>query len=501
MKRVWVVLAGVLLLARAALAEGAEWEKISRDYDRALCVLALQDAIYCGTQRYLIRSADAGKSWRLTGVRGPVYDLAASGDSVYAVTGRGVFVSKDGRHWRRLTAMAGSRLAAVDNVLFLAASGGVFSSADRGSTWGLVSSELGTHILSMTLSDQATLCVVSTRGVFRRDRDGSWTKTLGLTAQEEEETEIESDDEPDEGDIGSDMPQSSLVWSRDDDHGRFTMVLGSEMLSSVDDGRTWEPVAAGVSMQGPVSVAVTGARLFLAGTRGVFEYRDGTWREHGAGLGEGTVHEIAADNGQSGSGGRFLYAASDSGLYRADLNPDVDTGAADIASENEDEPEIGEVVREAIRYADVHPDKINTWRRLAARKAWLPELRVGIDRDTSDLWHWEGGSTTREGDDVLVRGKDSVNWDVSLAWDLGELVWSTDQTSIDVRSRLMVELRDDILDQVTRLYFERLRVKHELETLPLEQADKRFDKELKIRELTASLDALTGGFFSRHAGR
>jgi hypothetical protein len=279
------------------------------------------------------------------------------------------------------------------------------------------------------------------------------------------------------------------------------MVLGSEMLSSVDDGRTWEPVAAGVSMQGPVSVAVTGARLFLAGTRGVFEYRDGTWREHGAGLGEGTVHEIAADNGQSGSGGRFLYAASDSGLYRADLNPDVDTGAADIASENEDEPEIGEVVREAIRYADVHPDKINTWRRLAARKAWLPELRVGIDRDTSDLWHWEGGSTTREGDDVLVRGKDSVNWDVSLAWDLGELVWSTDQTSIDVRSRLMVELRDDILDQVTRLYFERLRVKHELETLPLEQADKRFDKELKIRELTASLDALTGGFFSRHAGR
>jgi hypothetical protein len=53
------------------------------------------------------------------------------------------------------------------------------------------------------------------------------------------------------------------------------------------------------------------------------------------------------------------------------------------------------------------------------------------------------------------------------------------------------------LDEVTKLYFERLRVKMELDNLSIEDRKKRFEKELKIQELTASLDALTGGYFSQ----
>jgi hypothetical protein len=84
-----------------------------------------------------------------------------------------------------------------------------------------------------------------------------------------------------------------------------------------------------------------------------------------------------------------------------------------------------------------------------------------------------------------------------LTWELGDLIFSDDQTNIDVRSRLMVELRDDILDEVTKLYFERIRIKMELDNLSIEDRKKRFDKELKIQELIASLDALTGGYFSK----
>jgi hypothetical protein len=61
----------------------------------------------------------------------------------------------------------------------------------------------------------------------------------------------------------------------------------------------------------------------------------------------------------------------------------------------------------------------------------------------------------------------------------------------------MVQLRDDILDEVTKLYFERIRVKMELDNLSLEERKKRFEKELRLHELTASLDALTGGYFSQ----
>ena len=60
----------------------------------------------------------------------------------------------------------------------------------------------------------------------------------------------------------------------------------------------------------------------------------------------------------------------------------------------------------------------------------------------------------------------------------------------------MVELRDDILDQVNKLYFERLRVKSELDNLALEDRSKVFDKQLKLQELTASLDSLTSGYYS-----
>jgi hypothetical protein len=92
---------------------------------------------------------------------------------------------------------------------------------------------------------------------------------------------------------------------------------------------------------------------------------------------------------------------------------------------------------------------------------------------------------------------DNNNWGVSLTWELGDLIFSDDQTNIDVRSRLMVELRDDILDEVTRLYFERLRVKMEIDNLSIEDRKKRFEKELRLQELSASLDALTGGYFSQ----
>jgi hypothetical protein len=84
---------------------------------------------------------------------------------------------------------------------------------------------------------------------------------------------------------------------------------------------------------------------------------------------------------------------------------------------------------------------------------------------------------------------------VSLSWDLGELIWNQDQTSIDVRSKLMVQLRDDVLDEVTKLYFERLRVKMELDNVSIEDRKKRLEKELRFQELTAMLNGLTGGYF------
>jgi hypothetical protein len=57
-----------------------------------------------------------------------------------------------------------------------------------------------------------------------------------------------------------------------------------------------------------------------------------------------------------------------------------------------------------------------------------------------------------------------------------------------------VQLRDDVLNEVTRLYFERRRL--QVETLlsgPEDIADK-IENELRLQELTASIDAITGSY-------
>ena len=63
----------------------------------------------------------------------------------------------------------------------------------------------------------------------------------------------------------------------------------------------------------------------------------------------------------------------------------------------------------------------------------------------------------------------------------------------------MIVLRNDILDEVNKLYFERRRVKIELAYLSPQESRKIEEKKLRLEELSASLDALTGGFFSRQS--
>ena len=60
----------------------------------------------------------------------------------------------------------------------------------------------------------------------------------------------------------------------------------------------------------------------------------------------------------------------------------------------------------------------------------------------------------------------------------------------------MVQWRDDILNEVTRLYFERKRLRLELTDDALD-LKKRKEKEFRLEELTALIDGLTNGYLSR----
>ncbi|MBF0253470.1 MAG: hypothetical protein HQL29_06625, partial [Candidatus Omnitrophica bacterium] len=157
-------------------------------------------------------------------------------------------------------------------------------------------------------------------------------------------------------------------------------------------------------------------------------------------------------------------------------------------------PNIKEVQKMAVEYAEVSNDKIKAWREGARWKALMPKLSLGCGKSDDDNVEIYKSATSS----YVVEGPRQIdyNWDVDLSWDLSDLIWNESQTSIDVRSKLMVQLRQEILEEVTRLYYERERLVLDLKNKNNTDTIKLEEKSLRLREITSYIDALTGGEFS-----
>jgi len=135
-----------------------------------------------------------------------------------------------------------------------------------------------------------------------------------------------------------------------------------------------------------------------------------------------------------------LYVACDKGLFKAKIEfSDNKKQDNPISLYSKDEPGIKEVQQAAIKYAEVEPEKIERWRKQAAKRALLPRLTVDMDHDndrttSSSIW----GTYSSNGiPGRYFMGPDDVtkynnkNWGVSLTWELGDLIFSDDQTNLE----------------------------------------------------------------------
>ena len=77
------------------------------------------------------------------------------------------------------------------------------------------------------------------------------------------------------------------------------------------------------------------------------------------------------------------------------------------------------------------------------------------------------------------------------------MAYHPEEIDVSKEAREVIELRDDVLDEVNQLYFERERARLELESLShdTQQAERL---RLRAAELAAGLDAWTGGCFGGH---
>jgi photosystem II stability/assembly factor-like uncharacterized protein len=507
-----------LFMAGSLCWAGDSWQDIGKELLNAKALLINPinpKIIYVGTDRGIFKSEDAGNNWRnifLTKgdkktVNLLIFDLKGS-NSIYAATGSGLFYSSNnGSKWKRVFRGKNDleadclALAILPSGMYLGTRQGLFTSQDKGRSWHKESGKLGnSKIFNIVYSsqDQASLYIASADGVFKSINSGKVWERIFVAHLTEKSKEVDNGFE--DNDQDKEVKVSEIRYLAVDPNNPKYLYLATSrgIYESKDGGISWEifPTFGLLSRDLYFLLFSRQSEFYCIGKSGIFTYQDSAWQELSFTLSSSQINFITLDKDA------YLYACAEKGLFKLGLGHSYNFARADtLTGYFKDEPNIGEVQKAAIKYAEVDPEKIMRWRKQAAKKAWLPQLSANLGRNTTDLWHWEGGSTIKVSDDELRRGRDSLDWDLGLSWDLSELIWSTDQTSIDVRSKLMVELRNDLLDEVNKIYFERIRVKMELDNLSIEDRKKRFEKELRLRELTASIDALTGGYFSQQLAK
>lgn len=298
------------------------WQPITQTLGsfRATALAQTPDGtLYLGNEDGVYRSADQGERWERRAAGLPpraVLSLAvAPGDPqvLYAATeGDGVYVSSDGGgDWTQLAwdNFIIPELALdphqPDRIYVRVAYERIYASDDGGLTWtarwdGM---ETTTEIMSMALSphDPAVIYAGGIVDVFKSE-DGAlhWRR------------------------IGDEMAGQSIFHLAVDAHVAATVYAGATKgLYRSDDGgnrwRSWGEGLADITVTALAFHPNDAKRIYVgAKYRGVYASEDGgeSWHPAATGMGEVSVDNLLVD-----VNGRWLYAATDRGFWRAALPP------------------------------------------------------------------------------------------------------------------------------------------------------------------------------------
>ena len=163
------------------------------------------------------------------------------------------------------------------------------------------------------------------------------------------------------------------------------------------------------------------------------------------------------------------------------------------------EPDIRAVQAMAMRYSKTNPELMEKWLSSSQRAYALPKVNLQYDKqlDEGTRYDYVAGATGElesQVDYVQLGNDDRVV--VKLEWRLDKLVMSSEQIRVINETGKANKMREKVLDEVTRLYFDRRRLQVDNLLNPPSSLPDQIEMELRLQEMTANLDALTGGEFS-----
>lgn len=183
------------------------------------------------------------------------------------------------------------------------------------------------------------------------------------------------------------------------------------------------------------------------------------------------------------------------------------TLAATLAALADDEPPLAELRAAATAMVMAEPQRARSLLSRAGLAGWLPELRVRVDRRFGRDESLDYGRTALDSAALVgLDTRDDAQYEVRATWDLSRIVFNPDELGAHAEALRLADLRREVETMVIRLVFERRRLKAEAATSDSGDAAFRLRRELRVQEIEAELDALTGGAFasprtnrSRHA--
>jgi hypothetical protein len=439
-----------------------------------------------GERGFQIR--EAGGAWRRFATRGAVRDLAFGPDGALWVASDAGLLRLSGERLVRVRFAPGeaprrvARVAVGEGAVSAATEAGLFWSRD-GQTWHRVDGSFGAspvNGIAFAPGDAGgDLWIAAERGVFALalPREGGPVRARRM------------------GEAGGLRPALDVRSLA----GRVVALGPDRLLVRTRDGAAWKTyrptLPPGASAR---RIASAAGRLWIATDRGLSEAPapEGPWDRASAPAGSATAQGVAGD-------ATSVLVAAESGLISGALAPEP-TSAATAGSREPGRdclPDVAELQRAVLVRQDLDGDHLARMRRGVERRGWLPEatLRASYGSDTDDSSQSDqtfvSGDTRHlfDHDRKQSRGHEFT---FTLTWDLGDIAYHPEQVDVSVEGRQLVQLRDDVLDEVNQLYFDRLRALEAARRAP-SGSPEAVAQRLRAAELAAGLDAWTGGWFGR----
>ncbi len=195
-----------------------------------------------------------------------------------------------------------------------------------------------------------------------------------------------------------------------------------------------------------------------------------------------------------GGGDEEVKPTADAAPKKIEARAIDDDEAKRLLRKWDKEPSIRAVQEAAARYAQIDGARIDSWRITPNLGALAPELSAEYRRNVEND-QTIGAQSSGNVDYTSLDDDDRYTF--KAKWELDRLIFNPDELRVSAEVTSLAKLRENVVDQVTKLYFERRRLQVELDTAAPSELGTRLKKELRLQELTAALDGMTGGWFVR----